>query len=54
MGACTKYKCDVKNFRLATTIDISKEGKDFAKIKGNILKLITDPLTMYDLNERKI
>ena len=54
MGSCTKYKCDVKNFRLSTTIEISKEGNNFAKVKGNILKFITDPLTMYDLNERKI
>lgn len=54
MGACTKYKCDVKNFRLSTTINISKEGKKFVQVKGNILKFITDPLTMYDLNERKI
>lgn len=54
MGPCTKYKCDVKNFRLSTTINISKEGRNFAKVKGNILKFITDPLTMYDLNERKI
>ncbi len=54
IGTCTKYKCDVKNFRLSTTINISKEGENFAKIKGNILKFITDPLTMYDSNERKI
>lgn len=54
IGPCTKYKCDVKNFRLSTTINISKEGENFAKVKGNILKFITDPLTMYDSNERKI
>lgn len=53
IGTCTEYKCDVKNLRLSTTIEIDKEGKDFAKVKGNILKFVTDPLTMYDLNETK-
>lgn len=54
MGTCTNYKCDVKNFKLSTTINISKEDENFAKVKGNILKFITDPLTMYDLSEKKI
>lgn len=54
IGECINYKCDVKNFRLSTTINISKEGENFAKVKGNILKFITDPLTMYDLRENKI
>lgn len=54
IGACTEYKCDVKNFKLSTTIDILKENENFAKVKGNILKIVTDPLTMYDMNERKI
>ena len=54
IGDSTNYKCDVKNFRLSTTINILKENEDFVKVKGNILKFITDPLTMYDLSDNKI
>lgn len=54
IGPCTEYKCDVKNLHLATTIDIYKEEKAFAKVKGNIFKFVTDPLTMYDLGENKL
>ena len=54
IGKCTEYKCDVKNFRLSTTIEIGKENEDFAKIKGNVFNFITDPLTMYDLEDNKI
>lgn len=54
MENCTNYKCDVKNFKLSTTINISKENENFVKVKGNVLKFITDPLTMYDLSDKKI
>lgn len=54
IGPCTEYKCDVKNLRLSTTIEIDKEDEYFAKVKGNILRFITDPLTMYDAEEQKI
>lgn len=54
IGECTNYVCDVKNFQLATTIEISKEGDKFAKVKGDIFKFVTDPLTMYDMNDSKI
>ena len=54
IGTCTKYHCDVKNFRLSTTIEIDKENEDFVKVKGNIFALFTDPLTMYDLEDNKI
>lgn len=54
IGKCTKYHCDVKNFRLSTTIEIEKENKDFVKVKGNLFALFTDPLTMYDLEDNKI
>lgn len=53
IGPCTEYECDVKNFRLSTTIEIDKENEDFAIVSGNILKFVTDPLTMYDLNQNK-
>lgn len=51
---CTEYKCDVKNLRLSTTIEIDKEGENFATVNGEILKFLTDSLTMYDLNKNKI
>ena len=54
IGPCTEYGCDVKNLRLSTKIEINKENEDFASVSGNIFKFITDPLTMYDLNENKI
>ncbi len=55
MGPCTEYKCDVKVlFKLSTTIEIDKEGEEFAKISGNIFKFVTDPLTMYDSAGNKI
>lgn len=53
IGTCTEYECNVKIFRLSTTIEIDKEGKDFAKVSGNIFRFITDPLTMYDLANNK-
>ena len=49
----TEYKCDVKNIRLVTTIEIEKDNEEFAKVKGEI-RLVTDPLTMYDLDDNKI
>lgn len=48
------YKCDVKNFELSTAIKISKDGNEYAKVKGNIFKYITDPLTMYDMEGNKV
>lgn len=53
IGPCTEYQCDVKMFRLSTTIEIDKEDEDFAKVSGNIFNFVTDPLTMYDLNKNK-
>ena len=50
----TEYQCDVKFFALSTSIDIDKEGNDFVKVKGNIFTYVTDPLTMYDMNDKKI
>lgn len=50
----TVYECDVKNFTLSTTINIYKNNESFAKVKGNIVTILTDPLTMYNLNGDKI
>lgn len=49
----TEYECDVKNLQLATTIEIKKEGEDFAKVKGETFTFVTDPLTMYDMEDKK-
>lgn len=54
MSDYTEYKCDVKSLRLSTKIDIDKDNEEFVKVKGNIFKVITDPLKMYDLNEKQI
>lgn len=54
IGPCTEYKCDVKNFRLATTIEISKDGNYFSKVTGDIFKFVTDPLTMFDSDGNRI
>lgn len=54
IGPCTEYKCDVKSLNWSTTIKIDKEGEDFATIKGNLFRFVTDPLTMYDANNNKI
>ena len=53
-GPHTEYQCDVKSISLSTKIDIDKEGKSFAKVRGNLVRVATDPLTMYDLKDNKI
>lgn len=50
----TEYHCDVKLFHLATTIEIDKDGEDFAKVSGDIFRFVTDPLSMYDLDDNKV
>jgi len=50
----TEYTCDVKNLNLATTIEISNGNDKIAKVKGNILKFVEDPLTMYDFSGNKL
>lgn len=53
-GEYTNYHFDVKNIRLSTTIWINKEGVFLAIVEGNVFKVITDPLVMYDLNKERI
>lgn len=53
-GQYVEYSCDVKNFKLATTINIDKEGKEFVKVKGNVWTFVTDPLTMYGKDDKKL
>ena len=47
-GSVTQYTCDVKNLRFATTININCNGTEIGEVKGNVLSLVTDPLTMYN------
>lgn len=54
IGAESKYSCDVKSFNLNTAIEVSKDGDQLYTIKGDIVKLIEDPLTMYDAKGTKI
>lgn len=53
-GPHTEYQCDVKSISFSTEIHIDKEGEDFAKVTGNVLRFVIDPLTMYDLEGKKI
>lgn len=50
----TVYDCNGRVIALQTKIEIDKEGEYFGKIQGNIFTVVTDPLTMYDINENKI
>lgn len=50
----TVYDCNGRVISLQTKIEIDKEGEYFGKIQGNIFTAVTDPLTMYDANEKKI
>lgn len=53
IGPSTMYQCDVKSYRRATTINIDKEGDDFATVSGDFFKFMIDPLTMYNMSGNK-
>ncbi len=55
IGPCTTYECDVK-LSFHTTINIKKQGEDFAQIKGEkvLFKKYHDPLAMYDMDGEKV
>ena len=53
-GNVTEYECDVKNFKLSTTIEIKRDGIEIGEVKGNIFALVTDPLTMFEPSGDKI
>ena len=53
-GPHTEYRCNVKTISLSTKIDIEKEGENFVNVRGNLFTFMTDPLTMYDLEDNKI
>ena len=50
----TVYNCNGRVISLVTKIEINKEGEYFGTIKGNLFKIVTDPLTFYDVNDEKI
>ena len=51
----TLYECDGKVWSWESTkIEIVKEGQYFGTIKGNFFNFVTDPLTFYDENDKKI
>lgn len=49
-----KYSCDVKLIRLNTEIQITNNGETIGTIKGNILRFLTDPLTLYNASGKKV
>ena len=50
----TKLHFDVKLLRFNTDIQVYKNDAQIGTVKGNILRIITDPLTYYDRNGNKI
>ena len=49
----TIYNCNGRVISFTTKIEIDKEGEYFGTIKGNLFKIVTDPLTFYDVNGNK-
>lgn len=49
-----QYYCNVKVIALSTKIDISEDSKVIRRVSGNILKFLTDPLTLYEAKGNKI
>ena len=45
---------DVKLVRLNTDIKVSKNGDYIGNVKGNIFRIITDPLTFYNANGERV
>lgn len=54
-SAVREYSCDVKSYKLNTEIEISDKatGTVLYTVKGNILKVVEDPLTLYDAEGTK-
>lgn len=50
----TKYNCDVKNLRFNTEIEIKNNGTKVGTVTGNILAIVTDPLTLKDASGNKV
>lgn len=54
IGAVKTFDCDVKILRLNTDIHVSSDGEQLYNISGNILRILTDPLTLYDTSGNKL
>lgn len=54
IDGASKYSCDVKNFRFATTIEVKKDGDEFGTISGNIFTFVVDPLTLTNSAGNKV
>ncbi len=50
----TLYECDVKVIALSTKIEMKKEGNQIGTIKGKVIRLVTDPLILYNNSETQI
>ncbi len=48
------YFFDAKLLRLNTSINVYKNGEKYGYVRGNIIRLITDPLTLYNTNDEVI
>lgn len=54
IGAVKTFDCNVKAISWNTDITVSSEGKEVYSITGNIFKVVTDPLTLYDTSGNKL
>lgn len=54
IGADRQYKCDVKSLNINTKIVINDDKGNTLTAKGNIIRLIEDPLTLYNNQNQKI
>ena len=49
IDAVKTFDCDVKVISLNTNISVSSDEKEVFTISGDVLRLVTDPLKLYDL-----
>ena len=54
IGAIKTFDCDVKIISLNTNISVSSDEKEVFTISGDVLRLVTDPLKLYDLDGNAI
>lgn len=50
----TVYNCDVQSLNINTAIMIEKNGVQFREIRGNYFRIVTDPLTMYNVENQRV
>ena len=54
IGAIKTFDCDVKIISLNTNISVSSDNQEVFTISGNVFKIVTDPLKLYDTTGKKI